>query len=89
MRKKHLERILIKSLPRMYCIISDCPVLSPPTGGQVTVAGYSQGDTATYTCSQGYLMSGAATRMCQAGNTWSGAAPTCTARSKLLSKHGG
>lgn len=61
-------------------VCGSCPVLSSPTNGQRTVTGYSPGDTATYTCSQGYLMSGTATRTCQAGNTWSGSAPSCTAR---------
>ena len=61
-------------------LFSDCPALSDPTNGQVTVTGNGQGDTATYTCSKGHVMSGEATRTCQAGNAWDGSQPTCTAR---------
>ena len=68
----------------MLYFIIDCPALSNPASGTVSVGGYAVGDTATYTCSTGYLLSGDATRTCQAGNTWTGSQPTCTARGRVL-----
>lgn len=61
-------------------ICGDCPVLTSPNNGAISVTGYTVGDTATYTCSSGYVLTGTATRTCQADSTWSGSEPTCTGR---------
>ena len=55
----------------------ECPILTDPANGSVTVSTRTPGSTALYACTSGYLVSGVAQRSCQAGGTWSGAAPTC------------
>ena len=56
-----------------------CPSLTNPSNGQVTVTGLGVGSTATYTCNSGFSLSTAtATRVCGSDGTWIGPEPTCS-----------
>ncbi|XP_019625813.1 PREDICTED: LOW QUALITY PROTEIN: sushi, von Willebrand factor type A, EGF and pentraxin domain-containing protein 1-like [Branchiostoma belcheri] len=58
------------------CQLVTCPVLQPPTNGQMT-GGNSYGDKVTFTCDPGYELSGSRERSCQANKQWSGAPAVC------------
>ena len=55
----------------------DCGNLTNPTTGQVSTAGTTFGQTATYSCDAGYNLMGSTQRTCQVTGVWSGSAPTC------------
>ena len=54
-----------------------CPYLLSPSYGSVIVAGYTVGNSATYSCNSGCTRSGVSIRFCLSSGTWSGSAPTC------------
>ena len=68
---------VIGVMPYNYSIAIQCPALSDPENGAVSITGTGVGDTATYTCNSGYELSGSDTRTCQSNGEWSGSAPTC------------
>ena len=55
----------------------NCPELSQPEGGTVSVTGNYQGAIATYTCNRGYMLVGMATRTCLSTEVWNSTEPTC------------
>ncbi|XP_064385048.1 sushi, von Willebrand factor type A, EGF and pentraxin domain-containing protein 1-like isoform X4 [Halichondria panicea] len=56
-----------------------CPLLSQPSGGTVTITSRAPGGIAFYRCNTGNNLIGSSTRSCQTDGTWSGNAPTCQA----------
>lgn len=60
----------------------ECPELSDPELGRVTVTGRLFGDRASYTCQHGYHVVGLQSRTCQADGQWAGQAPACKQNSK-------
>ena len=68
-------------------LAAQCPSLSNPSFGSVTVTGLSIGDTATYSCNAGFDLVGVVVRTCElveAGIAeWSGSAPICQPRFPL------
>jgi len=59
------------------CTIVQCPALTDPIHGTVSVTTTTYQSKATYLCSTGYTLTGGAERTCQADGTWS-VAPTCS-----------
>ena len=57
--------------------IALCPDLENPFNGVVTQFGVSEGDTATYSCSDGYELVGAKVLHCQNDGTWDNSPPVC------------
>ena len=62
---------------RQFILAVQCPPLSDPENGAVSITGTGVGDTATYTCNNGYEISGSDTRICRLNGEWSGSPPTC------------
>ena len=58
-----------------------CPALSNPENGAVSITGTGVSDTATYTCNDGYEISGSDTQTCQLNGKWSGSPPICEIKS--------
>ena len=69
----------------MSCIKPDreCPDLSQPALGTVTLSGKHFGSRATYSCPHGYHVVGLQSRLCQADGSWAGSEPACKQNSKL------
>ena len=65
----------------MFPPTAECPVLSAPAFGSVSITGRRPGDTATYRCNTGFELIGPDTRVC--GETdpgmadWDGEEPIC------------
>ena len=57
-------------------MIVQCPALSDPDDGVVTMNGTSVGDNATYLCEDGYELNGTETVSCLSDGSWS-SSPTC------------
>ncbi|XP_064385046.1 sushi, von Willebrand factor type A, EGF and pentraxin domain-containing protein 1-like isoform X2 [Halichondria panicea] len=57
-----------------------CPELSHPSGGTVTITSRAPRGIAFYRCNTGNNLIGSSTRSCQTDGTWNGNAPTCQAR---------
>ena len=62
---------------QIHYLVNQCPKLSGPSYGSVTVSGLEVGSTATYQCDDGFLLVGSSTRYCQQYGDWSGEAPIC------------
>ena len=62
--------------------IALCPDLENPLNGVLNQSGVSDGDTATYSCSDGYELVGAKVLHCQNDGTWNNSPPVC--KSELL-----
>ena len=60
-----------------FTLAVQCPALSDPENGAVSITGTGVGDIATYTCNDGFELSGSDTRTCESDGEWSGSAPTC------------
>ena len=63
-----------------YFLVGDCPVLSDPTNGRVTVTGQGLGHNATYTCAAGYELNAGAGRRCElvgSVSSWTVPEPMC------------
>lgn len=58
-----------------------CPPLNDPDGGEITVNGFTTGDTAVYSCNGGFEMNGNTTRTCMSNSKWTGRPPTCQSTS--------
>ncbi len=54
-----------------------CPELSHPSDGTVTISSRAPRGIAFYRCNTGNNLIGSSTRSCQTDGTWSGNAPTC------------
>ncbi len=54
-----------------------CPELSHPSGGTVTITSRAPRGIAFYRCNTGNNLVGSVTRSCQTDGTWNGNAPTC------------
>jgi CUB/sushi domain-containing protein len=55
----------------------NCPALTSPANGSVSVPDASPGSTAVYYCDPGYNLSGSMTRTCQPDGTWNVPEPSC------------
>ena len=55
----------------------ECPDLSDPANGAVTVNGQSVGDTADYSCNDGFELVGAMTVTCESDGEWSDDPSVC------------
>ena len=55
----------------------NCPELSDPTDGAVTLTNRTEGSIAQYTCNSGFVVSGESSRECGADGRWSGEELTC------------
>lgn len=60
----------------------ECPDLSDPELGHVTITGKLFGDRASYSCQHGYHVVGLQSRTCQADGQWAGQQPACKQNSK-------
>ena len=60
-----------------FYILAKCEQLSNISNGTVSVSGFYNGATATYTCDHEYQLFGVDTRICDEGPVWSGAKPFC------------
>ena len=56
---------------------TECPRLSAPGNGAVTVNGFTAGDVAVYYCEDGFELVGDETRECMSNSEWSGQTPSC------------
>ncbi|KAL4218756.1 hypothetical protein ACF0H5_021343 [Mactra antiquata] len=55
-----------------------CPYLDTPPNGNKTLTGFTEGDTATFTCNENYeLITGDYVRHCQGNSEWTGADVVC------------
>ena len=65
-----------------------CPVLSSPANGEVTVTGQMIGDTATYTCDIEFEFlnhtHGSDVRTCQPDGSWTLPEPQCACKSYII-----
>lgn len=59
------------------CRPIECPHLSDPNYGSVSVSGLRVGSTASYKCNDGFTLIGVTTRRCLITGHWTGEAPTC------------
>ena len=73
----------------VHYFLADCPELSSPANGMVSITGQMSGDTATYTCDSGYelldLTTGGDMRTCQPDGMWSGSESQCVSKSSYKS----
>lgn len=68
-----------------HLLDTECPTLSDPANGEVTITGTAIGSTATYSCDPGYELSSGGQQFiftCEmpdgnADANWDGAIPTC------------
>lgn len=65
-----------------------CDSLDDPINGQVFVAGFEVGDTATYICDDGYTLQGERMRVCQSNGQWSGRPPICNGELRSFKQAG-
>ena len=77
-----------------YLSMADCPPLTDPANGVVTVTGQTSGSTATYTCNSGFVLalfevipSETVVRTCQHGGTWSAFKPLCRGKCNTCTAH--
>uniref|UniRef100_A0A904A506 Sushi, von Willebrand factor type A, EGF and pentraxin domain-containing protein 1 n=1 Tax=Anopheles quadriannulatus TaxID=34691 RepID=A0A904A506_ANOQN len=77
--KSKKKKCLCDGACGMSCIKPDreCPDLSQPSLGSVTLSGKHFGSRATYTCPHGYHVVGLQSRLCQADGSWAGSEPVC------------
>ncbi|XP_068084486.1 sushi, von Willebrand factor type A, EGF and pentraxin domain-containing protein 1 [Anabrus simplex] len=77
--KSKKKKCLCDGACGMSCIKPEreCPELSHPDLGAVTMTGRLFGDRASYTCASGFHVVGLQERTCQADGSWSGNAPAC------------
>ena len=71
----------------LSCIAIECPDLSDPENGTVTVASNIFGSLAVYRCSEGFGLVGKSIRQCQADGSWSEQEPTCESKFKIIRSH--
>uniref|UniRef100_A0AAG5DBD4 Sushi domain-containing protein n=1 Tax=Anopheles atroparvus TaxID=41427 RepID=A0AAG5DBD4_ANOAO len=77
--KSKKKKCLCDGACGMSCIKPDreCPELTQPSLGSVTLSGKHFGSRATYTCPHGYHVVGLQSRLCQADGSWAGSEPVC------------
>ena len=72
----------------LHCVfaisIAECPVLPDPLNGEVTLTGFSVGDSSFYSCDDGFELVGNSPRTCQSNNAWSGEEPMCRRTSLVI-----
>lgn len=61
----------------VYYAAIECPSLSNPPNGSVSLNGVTVGSLATYECDPGFILSGNQRRSCLATGRWSGSDPQC------------
>ena len=54
-----------------------CPLLDPPSNGNISITVTTPGSTVSYTCELGYVLAGPVTRTCLTNETWTGSDPVC------------
>ena len=54
-----------------------CPVLLPPSDGNIDITVTTPGATVTYSCNSGYRLDGPMMRTCMDNGSWSGSDPIC------------
>ena len=54
-----------------------CPILTSPANGRVSVPSRLVDRVASYSCFSGYSLIGTSTRTCQFSGSWSGQQPRC------------
>ena len=69
----------ILSATHFFSHLVQCPSLTNPGNGRVTVTTRSFNGIATYSCNTGYTLSGSCSRACQSSGVWSESTPTCQA----------
>ena len=80
-RKNITNSILLCSYYFNFYIAVQCPLLSDPDNGQVTLESTVFLSVATYSCNEGFILNGDETRTCQSDEQWSGNDPTCERKS--------
>ncbi|XP_050552078.1 uncharacterized protein LOC118277568 isoform X4 [Spodoptera frugiperda] len=77
--KSKKKKCLCDGACGMSCIKPDreCPELTQPEIGKVTLTGRLFGDKAVYSCPHGYHVVGLQSRSCQADGKWAGQPPAC------------
>ncbi|XP_055836600.1 protein lev-9-like isoform X4 [Episyrphus balteatus] len=77
--KSKKKKCLCDGVCGMSCIKPDreCPELSQPLIGTVSIAGRNFGASANYACPKGYHVVGLESRLCQADGNWAGVEPAC------------
>ena len=60
----------------LYVYILACPFLSAPMYGDLSLSGFSVGDTAIVTCDTGYVLNGSTVRYCTPSG-WDGIEADC------------
>ena len=65
-------------LPLPHYAAVQCPTLSNPTNGRVSVPSRAVGSRATYSCNTGYTLSGSSSLTCLSNGAWSGSVPICS-----------
>ena len=63
-----------------YCLGVQCPALTSPANGRVSVPSRLVNRGASYSCLSGYSLIGTPTRTCQSSGSWSGQQPRCKLR---------
>ena len=60
--------------------VVQCPELSSPANGLVSVSGLTPGSEASYSCKPGYRLEGSLTRTCLDERVWSSQEPACVGK---------
>ncbi|XP_060586067.1 sushi, von Willebrand factor type A, EGF and pentraxin domain-containing protein 1-like [Ruditapes philippinarum] len=61
----------------------ECPELTNPSSGTVTLSSSGTKTSATYACASGYNLNGNTVRLCNMDGTWSLMEPTCSCKSPV------
>lgn len=64
------------------CTAPQCPSLTAPPNGFVSVTGTVSGSVATYSCQRGFSLVGSQRRTCRDNGVWSGVTPLCQRETK-------
>lgn len=86
--KSKKKKCLCDGACGMSCIKPDreCPELTQPAVGTVTMDGRFFGSRAVYTCPHGSHVVGLHSRLCQADGKWAGSEPACKKNSNYSAK---
>ena len=72
----------------IYCTTAiECPNLSNPANGRVSLNGITVGSLATYECDPGFVLRGNERRSCLSTGRWSGSDPECVGMYTMLESY--